>query len=91
MSKKDAGWVDVAETGNDEEAMLMAGLLQSEGIPAQVEGSSIHQLPENLGALGMSRVMVPPDKADEARKLLASVEQKRRRGAASRPDEKAGE
>src|ERR1700720_4045575 len=34
----DPEWVEVASTGKDEEAMLIAGLLRSEGIPSQVEG-----------------------------------------------------
>ncbi len=51
--------------------LLIAGLLQSEGIPAEVEGPSVTPFPEDLGAFGVSRVMVPPDRAQEARELLA--------------------
>jgi len=73
--KEGPEWVDVAAVGNDEEALLMAGFLQSQGIPCEVEGPSpATPLPENLGAFGLSRVMVPPDRAAEARQLLASRE-----------------
>ncbi len=72
MAKRDVEWVEVASTGQDEEAILIAGLLKSQGIPTEVEGpSAASPLPENLGAFGMSRVMVPADRAKEARQLLA--------------------
>ena len=74
-------WVEVASVGNDEEATLIAGLIESRGIPTEVEGPSTTPLPENLGAFGMSRVMVPPDRADEARQVLA--DQKRSYGSRS--------
>jgi hypothetical protein len=82
--KQETDWVEVASVGNDEEAALIAGLLQSRGIPTEVEGPSATPWPENLGAFGMSRVMVAPDRAEEARRVLA--DQKRDYGA-TRADE----
>ena len=71
--KGDADWIEVASTGNDEEAELISGLLRSEEIPNVIEGpSGGSPWPENLGAFGMSRVLVPPERADEARALLES-------------------
>ena len=71
MVDRDEEWVEVASTGQDEEAMLIAGLLESEEIPVEIEGpSGGSPWPENLGAFGMSRVMVPADRAAEARALL---------------------
>jgi hypothetical protein len=67
----DEEWVEVADAGQDEEARLIAGLLESEGIPCQVEGPSLSPFPEDIGAFGASRVMVPPDRAEEARALIA--------------------
>jgi hypothetical protein len=67
-----AEWVEVASTGSDEEAALIAGLLESAGIPVQVEGPQATPWPENTGAFGVSRVMTPPDRAEEARALLAA-------------------
>jgi hypothetical protein len=76
MADKDDAedWVAVAETGNEELASLIAGLLQSEGIPVQVEGPATHPWPETIGALGTSRVTVPPERATEAREIIASRE-----------------
>ena len=54
-------WVEVAATGDDEEAVLIAGLLDSEGVPVEIEGpSAATPFPEGIGAMGFSRVMVPP-------------------------------
>jgi hypothetical protein len=77
MAKEDdEDWVEVAAVGDDEEAVLMAGLLDSEGIPVEIEGpSAATPFPENTGALGLSRVMVPPDRAAEAKALLAEHSQ----------------
>jgi hypothetical protein len=69
-------WVEVAETGKQELAALIAGLLRSEGIPVEVEGPGSHPWPETIGALGTSRITVPPDRAAEAREIIASHEKK---------------
>ena len=74
MKESEEEWVEVASLGQDQQAALIAGLLQSEGIPCEVEGPSSHPLPENLGSFGLSRVMVPSDRAEEARELLAARE-----------------
>lgn len=75
MEEQDAEWVAVASTGQDEEAVLIAGFLQSRDIPVVVEGpTGGSPWPENLGAFGMSRVMVPPERAEEAKALLARRE-----------------
>jgi len=66
----DEDWVEVEGVGL-EEAELIAGMLESEGIPCEVEGSPMTPFPEELGAFGASRVMVPPDRAEEARSLIA--------------------
>ncbi len=66
-------WVEVAAVGDDEEAEIIAGLLESENIPCEIEGAP-SPWPENLGALGSTRVLVPPDRADEAKALLAERE-----------------
>jgi hypothetical protein len=69
--KDEPEWVEAASVGDDETATLMAGFLEAQGIPAVTEGPSTTPFPEDLGAFGMSRVMVPPDRVEEARRLLA--------------------
>jgi len=84
----DPEWVEVASTGQDEEASLIAGLLESEEIPCEVEGpSGGSPWPENIGAFGVSRVLVPPERAAEARALL---ERRQREFRDEPPDSEAG-
>jgi hypothetical protein len=67
-------WVAAASVGDDDKATLMAGFLEAQGIPAVVEGPANTPFPEDLGAFGMSRIMVPPDRADEAKRMIAERE-----------------
>lgn len=87
--RKDEEWVEVASTNQDEEAALIAGLLESEEIPVEVEGpSGGSPWPENIGAFGLSRVMVPPERAAEARALL---ERRKREFLHEKPEPAEGE
>jgi hypothetical protein len=46
MSEKDEeDWVEVAAAGDDEEAAIIAGLLESEEIPVEIEGPSATPFP----------------------------------------------
>jgi hypothetical protein len=91
VDEKDSGedWIEVAETGDEEEASLIAGLLESEGIPVEVEPSGSHTFAESIPAMGTNRVTVPPDRAAEAREILAA--QKARAAEEDGKDEESGE
>ncbi len=80
-------WVEVAAVGDDEEAAIIAGLLESEDIPVEIENAAASPWPENLGAFGTSRVMVPPDRADEARALIAERERDAEKNLSEDSDE----
>lgn len=80
-------WIEVAAVGEDEEAEIIAGLLESEDIPCEIEGPSASPWPETIGALGHSRVMVPPDRAAEARALIAEREKDAERNLSENADE----
>jgi hypothetical protein len=82
----DEEWVEVAAVGDDEEAEIIAGLLESEDIPCEIEGAP-SPFPENLGSLGATRVLVPPDRAEEARALLAERERDAERNLADSTEE----
>lgn len=90
MTKTDhEDWVEVATTAQDEEALLIAGLLESEEIPVVVEGpTGGSPWPENIGAFGMSRIMVPPERLSEARALL---ERREREFRSEKPENSEGE
>lgn len=66
-------WEIVSTVGTEEEAALVAGFLESAGIPAEIESLLFHQEPVTFGRLGEVRVKVPAERADEARAALAEA------------------
>lgn len=60
-------WVEIASTGTEDEAQLLHGFLQAEGIPAQIENVKFSMEPINFGTMGDIRVYVGA--TDEARAL----------------------
>ncbi len=82
MAEDREDWVEVASSGDDEEAEIIAGLLESEGFPVVIEGTPSSPFPEDLGAFGRTRVLVPPDRAEEARVLIAESERDAERNLA---------
>ena len=64
--------VQVAETAQVYEAELIALRLRANGIDAHVVDQTFHQEPlPNVRSFSVVRVMVPADRAEEARRLLA--------------------
>lgn len=68
-------WEIVETFGTDEEASLVAGYLEAEGIPAAVESLLFHQEPVNFGTLGEVRVRVRAEDLERARQLLEAREE----------------
>jgi hypothetical protein len=67
-------WVEIASVGDDEEAKLLAGFLESEGIPAQVENVKFNMEPVNFGMMGDVRVYVPSNEEQRAQELMRQRE-----------------
>ena len=67
-------WEGVAPAANESEAALVAGFLQSRGIPARVVDRSFHQTPTESEDLSPIEVAVPSARAAEARTELAKRE-----------------
>lgn len=66
---------EIAETvGTEEEASLVAGFLEAEGIASQVESLLFHQEPATFGKLSEVRILVHAEDALRARKLIAARE-----------------
>jgi len=63
-------WEIVETVGTDEEATLVAGYLESEGVPARLESLVFHQEPVTFGRLGEVRIFVPAGDVERARRLL---------------------
>jgi hypothetical protein len=66
-------WVEIASTGTDDEARLMKGFLDAEGIPAQIENVKFTAEPVNFGTMGDIRIYVG---ADDERRALDLLKQR---------------
>ena len=63
-------WVEIASTGGEDEAKLLQGFLEAEGIPAQIESVEFHEMPANFGGLGDIRIYVSAEDEPRALELL---------------------
>jgi len=63
-------WVEIASTGTDDEARLIKGFLDAEGIEAQIENVKFTMEPINFGAMGDIRVYVAAEDEERAVQLL---------------------
>jgi formate dehydrogenase assembly factor FdhD len=67
--------IEIASAPNSDEADLICGFLESEGIPARVQHADAFILPANFGALGDVRVYVTQDDEPRALALLRKREE----------------
>ena len=66
---------EIAETvGTEEEASLVAGYLETEGIASQIESLLFHQEPATFGKLIEVRILVHADDVERAHQLIAARE-----------------
>jgi hypothetical protein len=73
-TKDGEGWEGVTAVANEAEAALVAGFLESRGIPARVVDRSFHQTPTESEDLSGIEIAVPASRAAEAREELARRE-----------------
>jgi|PersoiStandDraft_1058852.scaffolds.fasta_scaffold28663_2 hypothetical protein len=67
-------WVPIANAANDEEAALIRGFLESEGIEARLDDRNFHMAPTNSEDLVLLRIVTSPADAPRARQLLQKRE-----------------
>jgi hypothetical protein len=67
-------WEGVTAAANEAEAALIAGFLESRGIPARVVDKSFHQTPTESEDLSGIEIGVPAARVAEAREELARRE-----------------
>ncbi|MBP9146303.1 MAG: DUF2007 domain-containing protein [Thermoanaerobaculia bacterium] len=67
-------WEIVETVGTEEDASLVAGFLEAEGIASQIESLLFHQEPATFGKLGEVRILVHADDLGRARQLIAERE-----------------
>ena len=71
--KKEGRWEEIATTSGITSAQIIAGRLQSEGIPARAWQESAGQATGLIvGLLGMGHVIVPEEYIDQALDILES-------------------
>ena len=63
-------WVEIASSGADDEARIIKGFLDAEGIPAQIENVRFSMEPVNFGTMGDIRVYVSAEDEARAQQLL---------------------
>jgi hypothetical protein len=67
-------WVEVASCGSIDEANLLRGFLEAEGIGAQIENVQSDVLPANFGKLGDIRIFVASEDEPRAQALMKERE-----------------
>lgn len=65
-------WVEIASTGNEDEARLMQGFLEASGIPAQIENVKFSMEPITFGTMGDIRIYVSSEDEVRAQELMRS-------------------
>jgi hypothetical protein len=63
-------WIEIASAGTEDEARLLQGCLESEGISAQVENVKFSMEPINFGTMGDIRIYVAREAEARAQELL---------------------
>ncbi len=67
-------WVEIASAGTEDEARLLQGFLDAEGIPAQVENVKFTMEPINFGTMGDIRIYVAAENEERAMNLVRERE-----------------
>jgi hypothetical protein len=68
-------WVEITSVGTENEARLLQGFLEAEGIPAAVENVKFTMEPINFGKMGEIRIYVAAEDEQRALELLRQREE----------------
>lgn len=68
-------WVEITSVGTEDEARLLQGFLEAEGIPAVIENLSFSMEPVTFGRLGEIRIYVKAEDEQRALELLRQREE----------------
>ncbi|MGH9458853.1 MAG: hypothetical protein ACRD2J_14565 [Thermoanaerobaculia bacterium] len=71
VDSPNTAWVEIAAVGTEDEARLLAGFLDAEDIPAEIESLKFSMEPVNLGTMSEIRVYVAAENEARAGELLA--------------------
>jgi len=70
----DGAWKTAKIVGTEEDASLVVGFLNNNGIEAQAESLHASEFPTDFGHLGEVHVMVPAEQLAEAQQLLEKID-----------------
>jgi hypothetical protein len=70
----DRTWVEITTASTIDEARIIQGFLEAEGLDCQIESLKFSMEPINFGSMGEIRVYVPADQEEKANALLQSRE-----------------
>jgi hypothetical protein len=70
MEDRNRNWVALRTVASEEEAILIQGMLEAEGIPCTLESLKYHAEPVNLGRLSEIRIHVLEQHRARAQGLL---------------------
>lgn len=67
-------WVEITNASTTDEARLVQGFLEAEGVDCQIESLKFNMEPINFGTMGEIRIYVPADEEARAIELLRNRE-----------------
>jgi hypothetical protein len=74
IESENSTWVEIASAGTPDEAQLLQGFLQAEGIDCQIESLKFTMEPINFGTMGEIRIFVRAEDEAAAVALLQKRE-----------------
>jgi hypothetical protein len=77
---QDEGWVELCSATTEYEAHLIIGLLQSNGVTAQLKSYKVSQFPVDIGHIGEIKIMVLEEDMDIAKEILENSDKSIKNG-----------
>ena len=68
---KEELWLEVFSTTDESEAVVLNGLLESEGIKCKIVSFKVPQFPVNINGLGLIKVEVVQEDVEKAYEILS--------------------
>jgi hypothetical protein len=74
--KRDDDWALVYTTGDEMEAYIVKGFLETNEIPCSIDNLRVHELPVAFGDLSKLNIFVPAAEKDNAEQLLKQLDER---------------
>lgn len=70
MDSSDKSYVEIFNTTDESEYLVLKALLESEGIKIRDMSQRVPQLPVNIDGMGLIRVFIPKEDEEKAKKII---------------------